>query len=127
MNTRTLFTTALTAFLLSLNGVALATSPDTETPTQRPGGPSWMESGSPGMPFPEMHRLRQGGMLGSGMMNGGMMGMMNGGMMGGCPMMDPASGPNGKIMMQMHGEMMRAMGDIIMKYADKLQAPPSAQ
>lgn len=122
MNTRILFTTALTAFLLSLNGVALATSPDTETPTQRPGGPSWTESGSPGMPFPEMHRLRQGGMPGSGIMSSGMMGMM-----GGCPMMDLASGPNGKIMMQMHGEMMRAMGDIIMKYADKLQAPPSAQ
>ncbi|NYT61028.1 hypothetical protein H0A66_01625 [Alcaligenaceae bacterium] len=58
-----------------------------------------------------------------GMREGGMMGMM-----GGCPMMMGAqSGLNGKVMMQMHGEMMRAMGDIMMKYADKLEAPAAPQ
>jgi hypothetical protein len=56
------------------------------------------------------------------MMDGGMMGMM-----GGCPMMGPSDGPNSKVMMQMHGEMMRAMGDIMMKYADKFETPPAAQ
>jgi hypothetical protein len=30
-----------------------------------------------------------------------------------------------KIAMQMHGEMMKAMGDIMLKYADKIQTPPA--
>ncbi|NGM88517.1 hypothetical protein G5B35_14480 [Parapusillimonas sp. SGNA-6] len=60
--------------------------------------------------------------MGGGMMGGGMMGMM-----GSCPMMGAASGANGKVMMQMHGEMMRAMGDIMIKYADKLEMPPSSK
>jgi hypothetical protein len=49
------------------------------------------------------------------------------GMMSGCPMMGAASGANSKVMMQMHGEMMRAMGDIMIKYADKLEEPSSPQ
>jgi hypothetical protein len=56
------------------------------------------------------------------MMDGGMMGMMRG-----CPMMGLLGEPNGKVMMQMHGEMMRAMGDILMKYADKFETPPAPQ
>ncbi|NGM88478.1 hypothetical protein G5B35_14280 [Parapusillimonas sp. SGNA-6] len=60
--------------------------------------------------------------MGGGMMGGGMMNMMNS-----CPMMQAASGADRKMMMQMHGEMMRAMGDIMIKYADKLDAPSSSK
>lgn len=56
-------------------------------------------------------------------------GMMGYGMPGDCPMMGAfmQEGANAKVMMQMHGEMMRAMGDIMMKYADKLEAPPASK
>ncbi|CAM5181455.1 hypothetical protein CDEF62S_05274 [Castellaniella defragrans] len=60
-----------------------------------------------------------------GAMGGGMMGMM--GMMGGgCPMAMGA-GLDRKTAMKMHGEMMRAMGDILIKYADKVQEPAVKQ
>jgi hypothetical protein len=57
----------------------------------------------------------------------GMMGMMGSGAMGGgmmqrCPMAMGA-GLDRKTAMTMHGEMMRAMGDILIKYADKVQEP----
>lgn len=52
-------------------------------------------------------------------------GMMGGGMMGGCPMMGQLPPGNEKLMMQMHADMMQAMGDILRKYADKVQAPAS--
>ena len=54
----------------------------------------------------------QGGMcpmMSGGMMQDGMMGMMGG-------QADPR-------MMQMRGEMMKAMGDIIMKYGKMLETP----
>lgn len=86
-----------------------------------------------------MSQMMRGGMGDAGMMNGNrqsgdmpandnMMGggMMSNGMMGSCPMMGAGSGANSKVMMQMHGEMMRAMGDIMIKYADKLDAPASS-
>ena len=57
---------------------------------------------------------------GSSMMGGGMMG---GEMMRNCPMMGQLPPGNEKLAMQMHGEMMKAMGDIMLKYADKIQAP----
>ncbi|AJZ56474.1 hypothetical protein [Paraburkholderia fungorum] len=59
---------------------------------------------------------------GSSMMGGG---MMSGGMMGHCPMMGQLPPGNEKLAMQMHGEMMKAMGDIMLKYADKIQTPPA--
>jgi hypothetical protein len=46
-------------------------------------------------------------------------------MMGACPMMGGASHLDPKTSMQMHGEMMKAMGDIMLKYADKIQTPPA--
>lgn len=58
------------------------------------------------------HGIGMGGMMGMG---GGMMGPM----MGACESMDPATA------MRMRGEMMRAMGDILIKYAD--QAGSGAQ
>lgn len=60
--------------------------------------------------------------MGHGMMGHGMMGMM-----GNCPMMDMEGGLDQKAMMQMRGEMMRAMGEIMIKYADKLESPESSQ
>ncbi|MBB5428311.1 putative lipid-binding transport protein (Tim44 family) [Paraburkholderia sp. JPY158] len=57
------------------------------------------------------------------MMGGGMMGM--GGMMGGCPMMGGTAGMDPKTAMRMHGEMMRAMGDIMLKYSEQSGTAPS--
>ncbi|MGX0939637.1 hypothetical protein ACUXQ2_005733 [Cupriavidus metallidurans] len=51
--------------------------------------------------------------------------MMGGGMMGSCPMMGQLPPGNEKLSMQMHGEMMQAMGEIMRKYADKIQTPAS--
>uniref|UniRef100_UPI003F496AFE hypothetical protein n=1 Tax=Cupriavidus taiwanensis TaxID=164546 RepID=UPI003F496AFE len=50
--------------------------------------------------------------------------MGGGGMMGSCPMMGLPPG-NEKLSMQMHADMMQAMGEIIRKYADKIQTPPT--
>ncbi|KDR28406.1 MULTISPECIES: hypothetical protein [Caballeronia] len=55
--------------------------------------------------------------------HGPMMGM--GGMMGGCPMMGGTAGMDPKTAMKMHGEMMRAMGDIMLKYSDQAAGAPS--
>ncbi|CAM3623584.1 DUF305 domain-containing protein [Bordetella sputigena] len=65
------------------------------------------------------------------MMGEGPMGrqFMGGPGMQGCPMaaMGMAALPPGneKIAMQMHGEMMKAMGEILLKYADKLEMAPA--
>ncbi|SIT37755.1 conserved exported hypothetical protein [Paraburkholderia piptadeniae] len=58
-----------------------------------------------------------------GSMMGGMMGMN--GMMGSCPMMGGTAGMDPKTAMRMHGEMMRAMGDIMLKYAEQAGTTPS--
>lgn len=50
--------------------------------------------------------------------------MMGSGMMGSCPMMGLPPG-NEKLSMQMHADMMQAMGEIMRKYADKIQTPPT--
>ncbi|MNL22824.1 hypothetical protein D3C87_1441840 [compost metagenome] len=51
--------------------------------------------------------------------------MMKDHMMGSCPMMGQLPPGNEKLSMQMHAEMMQAMGDIMRKYADKIQTPPT--
>jgi len=56
-------------------------------------------------------------MMMSHMMGGGMMGMP----MGGEAQMDPKSRAQ---MLEMRGEMMKAMGDIMMKHAKKMQSAP---
>src|SRR3546814_20265808 len=67
------------------------------------------------------------GASGSSMMGGGMMGsMMGGGMMGnmmGGGMMVAGAGLSRKAAMQMRGEMTRARGDILLKYAERLETP----
>jgi hypothetical protein len=52
-------------------------------------------------------------------------GAMGSEMMRNCPMMGQLPPGNEKLAMQMHGEMMKAMGDIMLKYADKIQTPPA--
>ncbi|MDR5751329.1 MULTISPECIES: hypothetical protein [unclassified Caballeronia] len=51
--------------------------------------------------------------------------MMGGGMMGSCPMMGGNMGMDPKTAMRMHGEMMKAMGDIMLKYSDQAGTSPS--
>ena len=116
MNTKAILIAPLTALLLVVSGVGLAATPSGDDTATMPNQSSMMQDGG----APRMGPMMRGGM--GGMMGGGMMGMM-----GGCPMMGSASGPNAKVMMQMHGEMMRAMGDIMVKYADKLEVQPSAK
>lgn len=53
------------------------------------------------------------------------MGGMGGGMMGSCPMMGGNMGMDPKTAMRMHADMMRAMSDIMLKYADQAGATPS--
>jgi len=116
MNTKKLLTASLTALLLGAGGVVLAATPS-DGATAMPNASGMAQDGNAS----KMGHMMPGGMSDGGMMGGGMMGMM-----GNCPMMGGGGGPNGKVMMQMHGEMMRAMGDIMMKYADKLEAPSSS-
>jgi len=115
MKIRTLCATTLSAVLLNMSGIAMAANPGSEMPM--PGRTPSMGADAPTNWSSQMQYMRQGGMMAGGM----------GGMMGGCPMMAPGGGANAKVMMQMHGEMMRAMGDIMIKYADKFEAPPAAQ
>lgn len=60
--------------------------------------------------------MGQGGMMGGGMGPG----MMGGGMMGG--MMMSGDSKQQAEMMAMRGEMMKAMGDIMLKYAQRAQS-----
>jgi hypothetical protein len=79
------------------------------------------------MPMMAMCREMMSGhsMMGHSMMRGGGMGpgMMGPGMMGGGQPMDPKLMSQ---MMEMRGEMMKAMGDIMLKYAKRMQGTPSA-
>lgn len=95
-------------------------------------GRGQMGGGQMGMGRGQMGGGQMG--MGRGPMGGGQMGMGRGmmgggpmGMMGDCPMMGASNGLNGKVMMQMHGEMLRAMGDIMMKYADQFETPPATE
>ncbi|MBA3479184.1 MAG: hypothetical protein H0T52_12430 [Lautropia sp.] len=60
--------------------------------------------------------------MGGGMMSGRMMG---GHMMGACPMMGMLPPGNEKLCMRMHGEITVAIGNILMKHADSIQAKPA--
>lgn len=120
MKTKGLFIAPLTTLLLAVGGASLAANPSSGNAATMTTEPGAMQAPMHNSGPSGMSHMTQGGMD-SGMMRGGMMGMM-----GGCPMMGASSGANGKVMMQMHGEMMRAMGDIMMKYADKLEPPASS-
>jgi hypothetical protein len=115
----------LTAFTFGISGAALAADPSTSDaamPNDSSQMPAEIQNGN----APRMGHMPQVGMHERGMMGGGMTGGMMG-MMGACPMMNAGSGANAKVMMQMHGEMLRAMGEIMMKYADKFEMPSQAK
>jgi hypothetical protein len=99
-------------------GQAQAPAPSAEQETPKPGA----HMGG----MMQMCRDMMGGHStpGPGMMGGGMGGgMMGGGMMGG-----QAGNPRAMAqMMEMRGEMMKAMGEVMLKHAKKLQETPPAK
>jgi hypothetical protein len=98
MTTKLLRAAALSALLLTTGTVAMAAG----------------DTGNNANP-PAQTREHGSSMMG--------MGGMAGGMMGSCPMMGSNMGLDPKTAMRMHGEMMKAMGDIMLKYADQAGAP----
>lgn len=119
MNARLLLVGPVVALLLGGGGTAIAAPSNSEDISPRGQPPHMMQNDA---------AERMGGMSpkqsGDRMMGYG----MGYGMPGNCPMMsDLAQNANSKVMMQMHGEMMRAMGDILIKYADKLDTPSAAK
>lgn len=96
MNTKTVGALILSAVLLGASAVSMAAAAGV--------------TNSPGSSSPSRE-------------HGSMMGM--GGMMGNCPMMGGTAGMDPKTAMKMHGEMMRAMGDIMLKYSDQAATAPS--
>lgn len=101
MNAKPVRTVFLSALLLATSVVSLAAT----------GAGT---SNSPGAsPQSREHGSMMGGMMGSN------------GMMGGCPMMGGNMGMDPKTAMRMHAEMMRAMGDIMLKYSDQVGTTPS--
>jgi hypothetical protein len=116
--------TVAVALAFSVHG-ALAQQPQhQDDATKQPAAPSAKPAtAAPGMDahmtqHMEMCRqmMAQGGMMAGGMEPG----MTGGGMMGG--MMVSGDPKQQAEMMAMRGEMMKAMGDIMMKYAQRMQS-----
>lgn len=103
MNAKLLLTASLLALSLGTSAVAMAAGGNGNDPSHPP-------------------QTREHG---SNMMGGMGMGGMGGGMMGSCPMMGGNMGMDPKTAMRMHGEMMKAMGDIMLKYSDQAGMSPS--
>lgn len=132
MNTRTIVIASVAALAMSAGMTSMAATDGqnrtgstgmTQAGQEEPG--SMGQGGYAGrmmgsQPGNMMDGLRGGGMAGGyGTPGSGMMGMMSA-----CPAMTGA-GLDPKTAMQMHGEMMRAMGDVLVKYADKIPASPA--
>lgn len=135
MNTKTLARGFLVALLTASSGAAIAQTAD-QPPGKTPGSGATEMKPMPGMGGPGGEHPGRGmmgggmmhhGMMGGGMMSRGMMGgnMTGGNMMGGCPMMGQLPPGNEKLAMRMHGEIMMAIGNILIKHADSIQSPPS--
>jgi hypothetical protein len=105
MNAKLLLVVPLSALLLSASGLSMATGGGGNTYPK--AQPEMQRRGGPGMD----------GMMGHGASGGDMMGS--------CPMMGGGSHMNARTSMQMQGEMMKAMRDIMLKYADRLDTSPS--
>ncbi len=116
MRAKKLFPVLLAAMLLSASGWSFATEGGAYAQHHQQS-----EQGVKTMPG--MNAGMMGNMGGNGMM-GGMMNMMMGGE---CPMMSRFPAGNEALAMRMHGEMMEAMGNILIKYADKLPPQPAKQ
>lgn len=114
-------TLVVTAAVLSMltTAVVMAQQPTHQQPPASATKPSMPASGPDAHMAQHMEMCRQ--MMGPGMMGGGMgPGMMGGGMMG-MPMTMGGDPKQQAEMLAMRGEMMRAMGDIMMKYAQRVQ------
>ncbi|AJZ56604.1 hypothetical protein OI25_7725 [Paraburkholderia fungorum] len=109
MNAKFVLIVPISALLLSASGLSMAAAGEGATAYQKAQ--------------PDMHGKGASGMGGMGGMMG--QGAKGGDMMGACPMMGGASHLDPKTSMQMQGEMMKAMGDIMLKYADRLDTSPS--
>ncbi len=124
MNTKKLFVALLAATLLGAAGWSFAAGPGAPGEQATPG-----MQGMNGAMTGNMGADGAMGPTSGGMMASGMMGMMGGGMMGpmmgGCAPLAQASPANQKLAMRMRGEMMQAMGAILIKYADKFQPQPA--
>src|SRR3546814_17120481 len=123
MNMRALFIAPGTALLLGVSGAGVAATPSGDgTSTGMKAEPGMMHNGDASqMGQMKPGRMKDPGMMGAGMMGGGMMGGGMLGLMGSCPMMGDAGGANRKVMMKTHGEMMRAVGYIMIKSAAKIE------
>jgi hypothetical protein len=104
----------------ALCALALVLTVAAPAAAQQPGPPPGHGGQPPQMP------MQGGGMMGdgtmmcpmmSGMMGGGMKGMMGGQAMGG--QMDPKT--LGR-MLQMHGEMLKAVGDVLIKHGKEIES-----
>jgi hypothetical protein len=105
MNAKLLLVVPLSALLLSTSGLSMA-------------------GGGGGNTYPKAQPEMQG-RGGSGMDGMTGHGANDGDMMGRCPMMGGGSHMDSRNSMQMQGEMMKAMGDIMLKYAGRLDTSPS--
>lgn len=120
MSKRKFFVTSLAAILLGAAGQSMAAEP-----TAPHAQSAWDAPAMNGSMMENMGAYGAMGPMGGGAMGSGMMGMMGGGMMGAMMGGYPATGEwspgNEKLAMKMRGEMMQAMGAILIKYADKIE------
>lgn len=124
MKNKHVLAASLLASLMTLAGASLAAQPGTPMDNRQvQGGPPSSMPGAMGGQMPGM----MGGSMADqmpGMMMGGRQGM--GGMMAGCPMMGGMTGVlTPQQQMQMHAEMMQAMGQIMEKYAGEAGKKPN--
>lgn len=122
MKAKILYPVLLAAVLAGTSGWSLAAEGDASM-HHHPQSEQGMKTMS-GMSAQMMGNMGNG-MMGHGMMGRGMMGGMMGMMSGGCPMMGRFPAGDQALAMRMHGEMMEAMGRILIKYADKIQPQPA--
>ena len=110
MNTKVLANGLLVAVLVASSGIAMAQATD-QPAAKTPESASTEMQPMPGMRGPTGEHPGRG--------------MMGGGMMGGCPMMGHLARGNEKLSMRIHGEMMVAIGNILIKHAESIQSQPS--
>ncbi|MBZ0225378.1 MAG: hypothetical protein K8F51_05320 [Comamonas sp.] len=118
MITKNLLVAALSVAALGVGSASLAAPTDGSLPGPVSAVPPSMMAG------PMAGNVEARGPMGYGMMGPGMMGdgaVAGGGMMGACQGMMGGAGLDSATAMRMHGEMMRAMGDILVKYAGKAE------
>lgn len=134
MITKNLLVAALSVAVLGVGSASLAAPTDGSVPGTASAVPPSMiagpvagnvESRGPMGYGPMGYGAMGYGAMGYGPMGYGMMGGAavagGGGMMGACPGMMGGAGLDSATAMRMHGEMMRAMGDILVKYAGKAE------